>query len=162
MTTPDRIAAQAASHLREFNHATITTGDDWQYAPHTYAALGNLAHLLRMLPQALEQAVLPATHSRRQGRLLIDGGGDPARAISDMRGALAEALAHAEALAAAVDRLHATTAPMGLDTRGLPESEEHEPCGESMCRCYGTGSEHADCACGCDCPRDDDGQLIED
>jgi hypothetical protein len=27
------------------------------------------------------------------------------------------------------------------------------PCGESGCICYGVGEEHADCACGCDCPR---------
>jgi hypothetical protein len=37
-----------------------------------------------------------------------------------------------------------------------------EPCGEGHCRCDGTGSEHADCACGCDCPRDEGGQLIDD
>lgn len=27
------------------------------------------------------------------------------------------------------------------------------PCGESGCICYGLGEDHADCACGCDCPR---------
>jgi len=27
------------------------------------------------------------------------------------------------------------------------------PCGESGCYCHGAGPEHADCACGCDCPR---------
>jgi hypothetical protein len=42
------------------------------------------------------------------------------------------------------------------------QQAEREPCGEGHCRCYGTGTEHADCACGCDCPRDDDGQLIDD
>lgn len=42
------------------------------------------------------------------------------------------------------------------------QDEEKQPCGEGHCRCYGVGSEHAECACGCDCPRDDDGQLIED
>ncbi|MDQ0842417.1 hypothetical protein [Streptomyces sp. V1I6] len=26
-------------------------------------------------------------------------------------------------------------------------------CGESDCHCEGMGPEHADCACGCDCPR---------
>lgn len=33
------------------------------------------------------------------------------------------------------------------------EIEQREPCGESGCICYGVGAEHADCACGCDCPR---------
>ena len=44
----------------------------------------------------------------------------------------------------------------------LGDIDEPQPCGEGHCRCYGQGSEHADCACGCDCPRDDDGQLIDD
>lgn len=33
------------------------------------------------------------------------------------------------------------------------DEERREPCGEGHCRCYGVGPEHADCACGCDCPR---------
>lgn len=32
------------------------------------------------------------------------------------------------------------------------------PCGESGCLCYGVGEEHADHACGCDCPREEDDQ----
>lgn len=40
--------------------------------------------------------------------------------------------------------------------------EGREPCGEGHCRCCGVGPEHADCACSCDCPRDEDGQLIDD
>ncbi|WP_329616458.1 hypothetical protein OG244_28430 [Streptomyces brevispora] len=42
------------------------------------------------------------------------------------------------------------------------DAERREPCGEGHCRCYGVGSEHIDHACGCDCPRDGDGQLIDD
>lgn len=34
--------------------------------------------------------------------------------------------------------------------------ELRQPCGESGCICYGVGEEHADCACGCDCPRCDE------
>jgi len=30
---------------------------------------------------------------------------------------------------------------------------DNMPCGESGCFCHGAGPEHADCACGCDCPR---------
>lgn len=35
-----------------------------------------------------------------------------------------------------------------------PDLCDPEPCGESGCICYGVGEEHADCACGCDCPAD--------
>ena len=42
------------------------------------------------------------------------------------------------------------------------EDDDREPCGESGCICYGSGPDHADCACGCDCPRDDYGQLIHE
>lgn len=31
--------------------------------------------------------------------------------------------------------------------------DDRQPCGESGCICYGQGSDHVDCACGCDCPR---------
>lgn len=33
------------------------------------------------------------------------------------------------------------------------QGEERQPCGEAGCYCTGTGPEHADCACRCDCPR---------
>ncbi|MGW3072335.1 hypothetical protein [Kitasatospora sp. NPDC001132] len=36
------------------------------------------------------------------------------------------------------------------------------PCGEGHCICYGTGEEHANCACGCDCPRTVEGWLLDD
>lgn len=45
------------------------------------------------------------------------------------------------------------------DARDL---DEKQPCGESGCLCYGVGPDHAECACGCDCPRDADGQLIHE
>lgn len=35
------------------------------------------------------------------------------------------------------------------------EDDGPQPCGESGCLCYGVGEEHADCVCGCDCPRCD-------
>ncbi|MCX4750966.1 hypothetical protein OG455_41530 [Kitasatospora sp. NBC_01287] len=37
------------------------------------------------------------------------------------------------------------------------EDDDREPCGEGMCHCYCPSREHA---CGCDCPRDEDGQLV--
>jgi hypothetical protein len=39
---------------------------------------------------------------------------------------------------------------------------DRQPCGEGHCICYGVGPDHAECACGCDCPRDIDGQLIHE
>ncbi|MFD9603304.1 hypothetical protein [Streptomyces sp. NPDC059970] len=48
-------------------------------------------------------------------------------------------------------------------TRCQPALDDvREPCGESHCRCYGEGAEHYECACGCDCPRDSDGELLTD
>lgn len=43
-----------------------------------------------------------------------------------------------------------------------PDLCDPEPCGESGCLCYGVGEEHADCACGCDCPRywDEEGSHL--
>jgi hypothetical protein len=42
------------------------------------------------------------------------------------------------------------------------DDDRNMPCGESGCLCYGTGEEHADCACGCDCPRDPEtGELLD-
>lgn len=38
-------------------------------------------------------------------------------------------------------------------------SDHPDACGENSCICYCTHAAHP---CGCDCPRDDDGQLIED
>ena len=50
-------------------------------------------------------------------------------------------------------------APDGNEARF---DEEPVPCGESGCLCYGLGPEHADCACGCDCPRCPEcGQSLE-
>jgi hypothetical protein len=123
MTSPARTMGQAGDLVRAFNHDTISTGDGWQYPPHAYDAVGNLAYLVRMLPQAIEQATRPAKHTHEQGRLLIDGGGDLDQAVKHMRTALDTAVNTAELLSRALDHLHSATAPMGLDTRGLPGFE---------------------------------------
>lgn len=40
--------------------------------------------------------------------------------------------------------------------------DRNMPCGESGCLCYGLGEDHADHACGCDCPRDlETGELLD-
>ncbi|MGW1796888.1 hypothetical protein ACWCQN_12970 [Streptomyces sp. NPDC001984] len=123
MTTPDRLASQAGDHIRSFNHATIVTGDGWQYPPHAYSAIGALAYLGRMLPQAIEQTMRPVQHTHEQGRVTVDGG-DPAQAVTELHAAVTDAAALAQALAEAMDRMHSAASPMGLDTRGLPEFED--------------------------------------
>ncbi|MER5909555.1 hypothetical protein ABT124_03370 [Streptomyces sp. NPDC001982] len=124
MTTPDRLASQAGDLIRSFNHATIITGDGWQYPPHAYSAIGSLAYLVRMLPQAIEQTLRPVEHTHKQGRVAVDGGRDPQEAVTELRASVTDAAALAQALSTALDRMHAAASPMGLDTRGLPEFED--------------------------------------
>lgn len=110
---PGRNLANAAAQVRAFNHASIHTGTDWQYPSHAYDAIGQLAHMLRMLPQALEQTVRPVTHTHEHGRLYVDGGGDPAPALGKLRTALDDATELAASLSEAVDAMHSATSPMG-------------------------------------------------
>lgn len=125
MTTPARLASQAGDLIRAFNHATITTGDDWQYPPDAYDAIGSLAYMVRMLPQAIEQTLRPVHRTHEEGRVTVDGGGDPKEAVTELRAAIADAASLAQALGVALDRMHSATSPLGLDTRGLPEFEEN-------------------------------------
>lgn len=46
----------------------------------------------------------------------------------------------------------------GANEQAPNGDDENFPCGEGMCRCY-CDTWHG--PCGCDCPRDEDGQLIE-
>ncbi|MFJ2477090.1 hypothetical protein ACIOWI_29650 [Streptomyces sp. NPDC087659] len=124
MTTPARLASQAGDLIRSFNHATITTGDDWQYPPDAYDAIGSLAYMVRMLPQAIEQTLRPVERTHGEGRVTVDGGGDPKEAVAELRAAVADAASLAQGLGAALDRMHSASSPLGLDTRGLPEFEE--------------------------------------
>ncbi|MEU7400736.1 hypothetical protein [Streptomyces sp. NPDC044948] len=124
MTAPDRIASQAADLLRSFNHATFDIGDDWQYPGHAYSAVGSLAYLIRMLPQAIEQTARPMERTHHDGRLLIDGGGDSDQAVGHLREAVKTAAQIAALLAQAVEHVHVSTSSMGMDLRGLPELEE--------------------------------------
>lgn len=128
MAEPSRSLSKAAEQVRQFNHTSHSTAKNWEYPSHSYAALGNLAHLVRMLPQAIEQAVRPVMHTYEHGRVLIDNGGDADQAVRDLTRALADALSSSEAMAAAVDRMHSATSPMGLDTTGLPEFAEDGDC----------------------------------
>ncbi|MFF0139710.1 hypothetical protein ACFYRN_25055 [Streptomyces sp. NPDC005227] len=124
MTTPGRTASQAGDLIRQFNHDTIAIGDGWQYPPNAYDAIGSLAYAVRMLPQALEQTTRPVQSTHEHGRVTVDGGRNPEQAVTELRAATAEAVALAQALSTAVDRMHSAASPLGLDTRGLPEFED--------------------------------------
>ncbi|MPY47117.1 hypothetical protein [Streptomyces acidicola] len=126
MTVPSRLLDSAAEQVRAFNHVSRDTGDEWRFPSHSYDALGNLAHLVRMLGQAIEQATFPAERTHRAGRLIIDGGLDADEQVRRMRNALAAASTHATDLAAALDRMHSATSPMAVDTTGLVGFEDGE------------------------------------
>lgn len=61
--------------------------------------------------------------------------------------------AEATAMFAAIDSAALAREEQQLNTERIDRDDRSEPCGESGCLCYGVGEEHADCACGCDCPR---------
>lgn len=123
-TTPARTASQAADLVRAFNHDTISTSDGWQYPRHAYDAIGSLAYLVRMLPQAIDQTMRPVQHTHEQGRVTVDGGGDPKAAVAQLRGAIAHAATLAQDLSAALDHMHSVSSPLGLNARGLPGFED--------------------------------------
>lgn len=126
MTKPARNLDSAAESVRAFNHASRSTGADWEFPSDSYDALGNLAYLARMLPQAIEQAVRPAMSAYEHGRLLIDGQGDPDAAVDRLRKPLDAAVAHAKRLTVALDGMHAATSPMAFDTTGLPGFDDED------------------------------------
>ncbi|MFE6829222.1 hypothetical protein ACFVFJ_44685 [Streptomyces sp. NPDC057717] len=125
---PSRSLSNAGEQVREFNHTSRDSGPGWEFPSGSYDAVGALAHLARMLPQAIEQSTLPAMRTHKNGRLLIDGGRDADVSVVLLQTTLAEALEHANALAVALDRMHSATSPMAVDTRGLPgfdDESEH-------------------------------------
>ncbi|MEU3899768.1 hypothetical protein [Streptomyces sp. NPDC045251] len=123
MTAPDRLASQAADSIRSFNHATFDIGDDWQYPGDAYSAIGSLAYLARMLPQAIEQTTRPIERTHNDGRLLIDGGCDPAPHVEHLREAVKTATEIAGLLAQTLNHLHSVSSRIGMDIRDLPEHE---------------------------------------
>ena len=121
---PASLLNQAAEGVRAFNHASLAVDTDWSYPGHAYDALGSLSYLVQMLGQAVQQSTLPVTHTYENGRVVIDGNGDPAAEVGELLLACKDAVAAAAALTAAVQRMHNASASMGLDTRGLPEFED--------------------------------------
>lgn len=121
---PARILSDAAEQVRAFNHTSMSAAKDWEFPSHSYDALGNLAHLARMLGQAIEQATRPVMRTYEHGRVRIDNDGDPDAKVRELVAAREDAVCAAAALADAVQRMHNATSPMGLDTRGLAEFED--------------------------------------
>lgn len=113
MAHPARHLNTAAEQIRAWNHATIDPGPGWEQPGDTYTALGHLAHMARMLPQAIHQVTLPAVRTYEAGQLRVDGGQGIELQMAVMRQARAEAHLAARHLADALDRLHASTGPMG-------------------------------------------------
>jgi hypothetical protein len=123
---PARVLSDAAEQVRAFNHTSMSAAKNWEFPSHSYDALGNLAHLARMLGQAIEQATRPAMRTYEHGRIRIDNGGDADAKIRELVKAREDAVRAADALAYAVQQMHNATSPMGLDTRGLPEFEDDD------------------------------------
>ncbi|WP_128803696.1 MULTISPECIES: hypothetical protein [unclassified Streptomyces] len=126
MDTPGRTASQAGDLIRQFNHDTINASDNWQYPAQAYHAIGGLAYMVRMLPQAIEQTMLPVDRTHKKGRVTVDSGRDPEQAVTELRAATREAVQYARLLSAAVDRMHSAASPLGLNTRGLPEFDDED------------------------------------
>lgn len=121
---PYGLLSKAAEQVREFNHTSRSTHAGWEYPSHSYSALGNLSHMVGMLPQAIEQAIRPVMHTYEHGRVAIDNGGDADAKVAELVAALDDAMRAGAALTDAVQRMHNATSPMGLDTRGIPEFED--------------------------------------
>ncbi|MEV6720841.1 hypothetical protein AB0M94_07960 [Streptomyces xanthochromogenes] len=150
--TPLELGEQAAEAVRAINHTTRAPGEDWQYPSHAYSLIGALAHLSRMLPQAVTQALGPVSDAHTAGRLTVDGGKDPDQAAASAVQTARVAIGRAQHLAAALDQVHSALSPLGYGTSD-DEDEDEQACGEGMCQCYCVGLRHP---CGCDCPHEDD------
>lgn len=106
---------EAAELVRQFNHESRHLSDDWGFPGDSYRALGELADLARKLEQAVEQIVLPVKSTHQDGRLRVDGGGDPDEAWLRVDARRAEAVYAASKLAYAIDALHSATNPLGAE-----------------------------------------------
>ncbi|MFG3214878.1 hypothetical protein [Streptomyces tendae] len=146
--SPVGLADQAAEAVRAINHTTRTPGADWQYPSNAYSLIGTLAHLSRMLPQAITQALQPVTDAHTADRLTVDGGKDPDQAASSAIQTARVAIGRAQRLAEALDQVHSALSPLGYDTSDdgdefadCPQCAAEDDDGE-----VGSG-ERPDCTC---------------
>lgn len=113
--SPVALADQAAEAVRAINHRTRAPGADWQYPSDAYSLIGTLAHLSRMLPQAITQALQPVTDAHEADRLTVDGGKDPDQAVSSAVHTARVAISRAQRLAEALGQVHSALSPLGYD-----------------------------------------------
>ncbi|MFJ6696485.1 hypothetical protein ACIQM4_10480 [Streptomyces sp. NPDC091272] len=156
--SPVALADQAAEAIRAINHRTRTPGTGWQYPGDAYSLIGTLAHLSRMLPQAITQALQPVTDAHQADRLTVDGSKDPAHAASSAVQAARVAIGRAQHLAEALDQVHSALSPLGYDTSAdedefadCPHCAAEDDDGEIYPHCCGCGAdgsgERPDCTC---------------
>lgn len=119
--SPARLAQKAADALREVNHATIVTGDQWRYPSHAYDTTLALADTARRLPQAVEQVVALIDLVDRAGFLGVTPGKDRSAAYGQLVGSSTVARSAAEKLTEALDQMAVALSPMtytGTDDDG--------------------------------------------
>ncbi|MEV8318889.1 hypothetical protein AB0Q95_32510 [Streptomyces sp. NPDC059900] len=112
---PVTLLRDAAEAVREFNHLTFPTRQNpggLAYPPEAYRAIGALKALSQRLPQAFEQIVRALTVPHERGYVTADYG-TPETHIATASAALQEAHDLAHALAAALERAHTATSPLG-------------------------------------------------
>jgi hypothetical protein len=113
MNDAQQYADTAAEAVRQINHETMSTGEGWQYPSDAYSVVASLAHMARMLPQAIEQSGALVHRAAADGRLTHDNGADPERYMEIFKACEGDAKAAADMLAAMLDTLHAALSPLG-------------------------------------------------
>jgi hypothetical protein len=98
--TPAALADQAAESIRSLNYATLSKRDGWEYPADAYDVVGDLARLVAMLPQAIEQTGKFFDDLMANGHVGIDGDGRERGTTAPMiQAELAGALGNAAELA---------------------------------------------------------------
>lgn len=113
MSDAQQHADTAAEAVRQINHETRVPGDGWQYPGDAYSVVGSLAHMARMLPQAIEQTSALVGRAHLEDRLTHDKGADIEQHMRDLMVCRTGAIDAAEALGSALDALHSALSPLG-------------------------------------------------
>jgi hypothetical protein len=111
VNTPAQLADQAAEAVRSINHLTMSSRDDWQYPGDAYSVVGNLAHMVAMLPQALDQIGALIEQLDTGGNLRSDKDTLDAD-LENTYGGLADAHDAAKKLYEALNRTHSALSPI--------------------------------------------------
>lgn len=109
--TPAQLADASAEAVRQLNHATLSTRDDWQYPGDAYSVVGNLAQAAMMLPQALDQIGALVERLDIAGNLRSDKD-TLAADLESTFGGLADAHDAARKLYEALNRAHSGLSPI--------------------------------------------------